>query len=223
MPAASKKGGTWPSLIPSARFVELPGEDHLPFVGDQDALLDEIERFLSGLRARRSNRSGCWRRSCVRRGVGGCERWRLARPDRSDMIVRTRRRDSAADWSRGMAIACSLCSTVRRGRFAVDAKSVWPRVNRACHFASGCTPASAISRPGGAGLVAEIGARVASLGRQEEVLVSRTVVDLVAGSGLRFTDRGMHRLTGDAAEWRVFAVDVGKEERLASMHKSATR
>src|SRR5262245_37083670 len=40
------------SLIPDARFVELPGNDHLPFVGDQDALLDEIERFLAVTRAR---------------------------------------------------------------------------------------------------------------------------------------------------------------------------
>src|SRR6185503_5411319 len=40
------------SLIPSARFVELPGDDHLPFVGDQDALLDEIERFLTVQRTR---------------------------------------------------------------------------------------------------------------------------------------------------------------------------
>src|SRR6185295_1880548 len=45
------------SLIPGARFVELPGDDHLPFVGDQDALLDEIERFLTFERVRaESNR-----------------------------------------------------------------------------------------------------------------------------------------------------------------------
>src|SRR5262249_58673444 len=40
------------SLVPDARFVELPGDDHLPFVGDQDALIDEIERFLTVARAR---------------------------------------------------------------------------------------------------------------------------------------------------------------------------
>jgi hypothetical protein len=40
------KGATWPALVPGAQFVELPGNDHLPFVGDQDAIIDEIAAFL---------------------------------------------------------------------------------------------------------------------------------------------------------------------------------
>ena len=47
-----EEGRYMAGLIPSARFVELPGDDHLPFVGDQDAMLDEIERFLAGTLAR---------------------------------------------------------------------------------------------------------------------------------------------------------------------------
>ena len=45
-----KKGDTWREHIPGAKFVELPGQDHLPFVGDQDAILDEVEEFLTGVR-----------------------------------------------------------------------------------------------------------------------------------------------------------------------------
>jgi class 3 adenylate cyclase len=56
------------------------------------------------------------------------------------------------------------------------------------------------------GIVAEIAVRVAASGRLGEVLVSRTVVDLVAGSGLRFADRGTHRVAPGAQEWRLFAV-----------------
>jgi class 3 adenylate cyclase len=56
-----------------------------------------------------------------------------------------------------------------------------------------------------AGLVAGISARVAALGGAGEVLVSRTLVDLVAGSGLEFEDRGSHPLTNGSHHWRVFA------------------
>jgi class 3 adenylate cyclase len=56
------------------------------------------------------------------------------------------------------------------------------------------------------GIAVHIGARVASLARPGEVLVSRTVKDLVAGSGIEFEDRGEHELKGVPGEWRVYAV-----------------
>ncbi len=56
------------------------------------------------------------------------------------------------------------------------------------------------------GLVADIGARISALGKTGDVLVSRTVVDLVAGSGLSFLDRGSYKLADGLHEWRVFAV-----------------
>jgi len=54
-----------------------------------------------------------------------------------------------------------------------------------------------------------IGARVAALAGPGEVLVSNTVRDLVAGSGLRFADRGVHVLKGIPGDWRLFAVERG--------------
>jgi len=56
------------------------------------------------------------------------------------------------------------------------------------------------------GIAVHIGARVASAANPDEVLVSSTVRDLVAGSGIKFTDRGPHTLKGVADEWRLFAV-----------------
>jgi class 3 adenylate cyclase len=56
------------------------------------------------------------------------------------------------------------------------------------------------------GLAVSIGSRVAGLANPSEVLVSQTVKDLVAGSGLSFEDRGLHRLKGVPDEWRVYAV-----------------
>jgi len=59
------------------------------------------------------------------------------------------------------------------------------------------------------GVVVDIGSGVAALARPGEVLVTRTVVDLVAGSGLRFADRGMHVLAKGHKGWRVYAVREG--------------
>ena len=57
------------------------------------------------------------------------------------------------------------------------------------------------------GIAVHIGARVAALADAHEVLVSSTVRDLVAGSGLRFTDRGSRSLKGVPGEWRIYAVE----------------
>jgi class 3 adenylate cyclase len=57
------------------------------------------------------------------------------------------------------------------------------------------------------GIAVHIGARIAALAQPGEVLVSQTVKDLVAGSGLRFDDRGAHALKGVPGEWHVYAVD----------------
>jgi class 3 adenylate cyclase len=59
------------------------------------------------------------------------------------------------------------------------------------------------------GIAVHIGARIAALAQAGEVLVSNTVKDLVAGSGLRFEDRGTHALKGVPGEWHLFA--VGKD------------
>jgi class 3 adenylate cyclase len=57
-----------------------------------------------------------------------------------------------------------------------------------------------------AGIAVHTGARVAARAAADEVLVSSTVKDLVAGSGIAFTDRGVHELKGIPGEWRLFAV-----------------
>jgi len=62
-------------------------------------------------------------------------------------------------------------------------------------------------QPKVAGIAVHIGARVAANARPSEVLVSSTVKDLVAGSGLAFQDRGLHQLKGVPGEWRLFAVE----------------
>jgi len=60
-----------------------------------------------------------------------------------------------------------------------------------------------------AGIAVHTGARVAAQAGADEVMVSSTVKDLVAGSGIEFTDRGPHELKGIPGQWRLFAVDRG--------------
>jgi class 3 adenylate cyclase len=60
-----------------------------------------------------------------------------------------------------------------------------------------------------AGIAVHTGARVAAQAAANEVLVSNTVKDLVAGSGIKFTDRGARKLKGIPGEWRLLAVDRG--------------
>jgi class 3 adenylate cyclase len=62
------------------------------------------------------------------------------------------------------------------------------------------------------GIATEIGVQVANLAAADEVLVSSTVKDLVAGSGLNFDERGTHKLAGVPGDWRLFAVERAAKE-----------
>ena len=71
----------------------------------------------------------------------------------------------------------------------------------------GCTPGSArCTETTVAGIAVHIGARVAALAGPGEVLVSSTVKDLVAGSGIEFDERGEHELKGVPGRWRLYSV-----------------
>ena len=201
--------------IAGARYVELPGDDHLPFVGDQDAMLDEIEEFLTGVRHGAPSPTGCWRPSCSptssarpsRAAELGDRRWREAprRPPRRG--PRASSNVSGAVRSTPPATGSSRHSTGPRGPYAARRRS-GPRLrNRASRFARASTPASArCTASDVAGIAVHMGARVAALASAGEVLVSSTVKDLVAGSGIEFEDRGVHELKGIPGEWRLYAV-----------------
>jgi len=193
--------------IPDAKFVELPGEDHLPFVGDQDAMLDEIEEFLTG-----SRRSFELDRVLATvlcgyvvppAGQDGAERlerfWAHARKEH--------------EWFRGRcfdmqpggfistfdgparAIRCACGISAAAPRFGID-------VRIGLH-----TGECDIRHDIVAGIAVGTAAQVAMHAAGGEVLVSRTVKDLVAGSGVRFEDRGEHALRGVPGEWRLYSVE----------------
>ena len=201
------------SLIPNARFVELPGDDHLPFVGDQDALLDEIARFLAVARTQADADRVLVTLLCVeleRRqqrtrkadAMSALERLRTlvveqaSRFDRTAVHVSDGRVFVVFDGpARAIRCGCAIGAEARRSHVAV----------RLGLHTGECDMVAGVPR----GVVVDIGSGVAALAQPGEVLVTRTVVDLVAGSGLRFADRGMHTLAKGRKGWRVYAVRQG--------------
>ena len=203
--------------IPGAAYVELAGRDHLPYVGDQDAVIEEIEEFVTGVRrGPRSDRVlatvlftdivG----STERAAELGDDKWRDVL-DRHDAIVRKeierfrgREVNTAGDGflatfdgpARGVRCALAVCEAVRALELQIRAGLHAGEVELAGEDIRG--------------IAVHVAARIASTARKSEVLVSSTVRDLVAGSGLQFEYRGAHSLKGVPDEWRLYAVRKGE-------------
>jgi len=198
--------------IPGAKFVELPGNDHLPFVGDQDAILDRVEEFLTGVR-HSLERDTVLATVLFTHIIGAEEHARRLGQERWDDLLRRLHSHfkKEIEWFRGReidmlgdrpmaifdgparAIRCASAITEYASRLGIEMRSGLHTGE--CEIVDGTV----------AGVAAEIGACVANEAKAGEVLVSRTVKDLVAGSGIEFEDRGIRVLSG-CGEWRVFAV-----------------
>jgi pimeloyl-ACP methyl ester carboxylesterase len=202
--------------IASARYVELEGTNHLPMVGDPNALLDEVEEFLVGSRRTREAERALATvlftdivGSTATAARLGDSRWRdlLERHDatvRRELAVhRGREVKTMGDGflatfdgpARAIRCACAIRDELRQTGIDVRAGIHTGEVDL-------------IGTDVG-GMAVNIGARVGALGGAGEVLVSSTVRELVVGSGIDFDDRGAHALKGAPGEWRLFAVAGG--------------
>jgi hypothetical protein len=186
------------SRIPGALFVELPGDDHLPFVGDQELLLDEIERFVTGASPRAS----------LDRVLATILHARVAGHGVGSFMEHASRE---CDWFRGRAldmsgghllaafdgparaIRCALALTDAAPRFGVT-------VSVGLHTGE-CT----IEDDSASGTPVELAARIADRAVPGEILVSRTVCDIVGDAGLPFEDRGAHEFPG-MGSWTLYKV-----------------
>jgi class 3 adenylate cyclase len=198
--------------IRGSRLVELPGSDHVPWF-DPEPTIAEIREFLTGTReSRRPDRVLATVlftdlvRSTERAAELGDRRWRDLLEQHHAAVRRElvrfdgREVDTAGDGffatfdgpARGIRCAQSIVESVRPLGLEVRAGLHTGEVE----LADGKI----------AGIAVNIGARVAAHAGSEEVLVSSTVKDLVAGSGLEFEDRGAAVLKGIPGEWRLFAV-----------------
>ena len=205
--------GRWMAgQIPGARFVELTGEDHMPWVGDQDAILDEIQEFLTGIRPEREPDRVL--ATVLVTDIVGSTRHATRLGDRawSELLTRHheivrgelrafrgREVDTAGDGflatfdgpARAVGCACRIRDAVR---------ALGLEIRAGLHTGE-------IELAGGKphGIAVHTGARIASVAEAGEILVSSTVKDLVSGSGIRFADRGMHALKDIPRQWQLFA------------------
>ena len=198
--------------IPDARLVELPSNDHLPWGADADAILDEIEEFVTG-----EHHSAEPDRilatilfvdivgSTDQAAALGDRRWRdvlqsfyaavrAQLPRFRGSEVSTTGDGVLATFdgpARGIRCARSIADAVRPLGFEV----------RAGLHTGECE----VIDDNVGGIAVHTAARVATLAQPSEVLVSHTVRDLVAGSGLKFASRGTHTLKGIPGDWSLFA------------------
>jgi class 3 adenylate cyclase len=201
------------SRIPDARFVELAGDDHWPFAGRTDELLDETEEFLTGTQlmpvldrvlvtvlftdivgstehvARLGDR--VWRESLNRYDSSvqrQLERFR-------GRLVKTTGDGTLATFDGpARAIECAREITKAVREFGLE-------IRAGLHTGEIETRGQDVS-----GMAVHIAARVSALAVAGEVLVSRTVTDLVAGSGIKFESHGEHQLKGVPGSWQLFSV-----------------
>jgi class 3 adenylate cyclase len=199
--------------IDGARYVELPGDDHSPWVGDPDGIIDEVEEFLTGTRPRAepdrilatvmfTDIVG----STARAAALGDRRWRELLEDHYAVARRELARFGGHEVKTTgdglLATFDSPARAVRCARATEDAvRSLGIEIRAGVHIGEVELMGDEVG-----GITVHIAARVVAEAGSGEVLVSSMVRDLATGSGIEFEDRGVHALKGVPGEWRLFAV-----------------
>jgi len=203
------------SQIPSAEYVELQGHDHLPWVGDQDGILDELEEFLTGVR-RGPDPDRVLATVLFTDIVGSTQRaselgdrdWRGLLEQHQALVRRELARWRGQEINTtGDGFLASFDGPARAIRCAHAVKdavrTLGLQVRSGVHTGECERSGDDLS-----GIAVHIGARIAAETEPGEVLVSGIVKDLVAGSGLRFDARGHRTLKGVPGEWPLYAAEV---------------
>jgi class 3 adenylate cyclase len=201
--------------IPGAKLVEVPGRDHFPWVGDSDALLDAIEHFATGERSSAAPDRVLSTvlfvdivESTRELSERGDRRWSELLQRFHEALelqiehFRGRKVDTAGDGvfatfdgpARAIRCACAM-------RDAVESMGL--SIRAGLHTGECEVRGDKLS-----GIAVHLGARVMSAAQPGEVWVSSTVKDLVAGSGLRFAERGAHVLKGIPGERQLYAAEA---------------
>jgi pimeloyl-ACP methyl ester carboxylesterase/class 3 adenylate cyclase len=208
------EGARWlAEQIPDAQFVELPGDEHWPWITTPDPGVDEVEQFLTGVRHEHEPDRVLTTilftdivESTERAAALGDTRWRDLLQQHDRLVRRELDRHRGREVktlgdgvlatfdgpARGIGCARAICE---------QAQTIGVEVRAGLHSGE----VDLVNGDVG-GIAVHIGARVAGQAESGEVLVSSTVKDLVVGSGLTFADRGPHSLKGAPGEWRLYAV-----------------
>lgn len=200
--------------ISGARFVEVPGGDHLPWEGDSDLLVSQIDRFLRSVHDEEAELDRVLATVMFTDIIGSTERasalgdrgWKELIAAHHDLVrhllarYRGREIDTAGDGflatfdGPARAVRCALATTSAVGDLGLD-------VRIGLH-----TGEIELDGDDVRGMAVHIGARVSALAEPAQVLVSSTVKDLVVGSGLTFEDAGEHELRGVPDRWHLYRV-----------------
>jgi pimeloyl-ACP methyl ester carboxylesterase/class 3 adenylate cyclase len=198
--------------IPGARYVQVPGDEHLPYVGDSDAIVAEIEEFLTGMRHVETDRVLATILFCdIVDSTGlvseiGDRRWRDVLDSYYAMIRRQLERFAGREIKTiGDGLLATLDGPARAIRCAQAIRDGARQLSLDVRVGLHTGEVEAMGDDIG-GLAVHIAERVCNRAGPGEVLASRTVVDLVAGSGITFSDRGQHELKGVPDPWRLYAV-----------------
>jgi class 3 adenylate cyclase len=200
--------------IPAAKFVELPGDDHMAWIGNTDPLLAEIQEFLTGeppvLEADRVLATVLFIdivQSTQRATAIGDSRWRDLVGNYQQQVGKEVARlggrvvNTAGDGV--FAIFDGPARAIKCARAVRDVVGTLGLVIRSGIHTGECV----IEGNDVTGVAVHIGARVAARANPGEILLSSTVKDLIAGSRIECSDRGSHVLKGVAGRWRLFAVN----------------
>jgi class 3 adenylate cyclase len=187
--------------IPNARYVELPGADDLYWVGDSNRMLDEIENFLTGVR--RATDTDRVLATVLFMEIPGANEHLAQMGDAvtrqlerfRGREIKTTRNGLLATFD-GPARAVFCAQTIRDA-----AGEIGLRARAGLHIGEVDARGEDDS-----GMTIQIAAKIAGLAEPGQVLVSRTVVDVIVGSGIETTNRGEHVLEGASGSWRLFAV-----------------
>jgi class 3 adenylate cyclase len=198
--------------IPDARYLELEGNDHIPWAGDADAVVGEVEEFLTGARSVAepdrvlatvmfTDIVG----STERAGELGDARWRELLDTHHDVVLREvnrfRGREVKTLGDGSLATFDGPARAIRCGQAIADAARELGLEERiGLH-----TGEVEVMDGDIGGIAVHIAARVGALAGPGEVLVTSTVKDLVAGSDIDFADRGSQELKGIPDKWSLFA------------------
>jgi len=207
------------SHIPDARLVELPGDDHVPWVGDAETALGEIEEFLTGVRRSHEDDRVLATvlftdivSSTERASHLGDRSWKELLDKHDHMARRQVERfrgrvvkftgDGVLAMFDGPARAVRCAAALRDG-----AEDLGVDVRAGLHTGEIEMRGEDIG-----GIAVHIAQRICSAAASREIVASSTVKDLVAGSGLAFADRGVHQLRGVPDQWRAFAGSASTAE-----------
>jgi class 3 adenylate cyclase len=200
--------------IAGARFVQLPGVDHIPWLGDYQRILEEIAEFVTGVRAAPTPHrvlatvlfTDLVGATAHVVAVGDAQWTTLLKEHRRAVRKRLTEFHAVERDTAGDGFMATLDGPARAIRCALaivdDARRAGLEVRAGIH-----TGECEVIEANVAGIAVHVAARVAALAGRGEVWVSSTVRDLVAGSGIAFVERGTRRLKGVPERLRLFRVE----------------